>query len=95
VTSGLYGLLTRRLPQRPFTMGRFSIAIFVLGVLWSVVICVTLVWQNPSQVGLGMLGAIVVGAILYGLIPSSRLNSAAAPAPDAGAAAMPQSSSGS
>jgi hypothetical protein len=30
---------------------------------------VVLIWQNPGQVGGGMLGAVVVGAVLYALIP--------------------------
>ena len=27
------------------------------------------IWQNPRQVGGGMIGAIAVGAVLYALIP--------------------------
>ena len=72
VTTGLYGLMTRKLPHRPFSCGRFSVVVFIVAVLWSVVICTALVWQNPKQVGLGMLGAIVVGAIVYACIPKER-----------------------
>lgn len=89
VTTGLYGRLTGKLPHRPFSSGRFSIVVFVVAVLWSVVICVALVWQNPRQVGGGMLGAIIVGAVVYACVPkASRQRSAAliaehAPAPQA------------
>jgi 4-hydroxybenzoate polyprenyltransferase len=78
VCTGLYGLLANKLPHRPFNSGRFSIVVFVAAVLWSVVICTVLVWQNPKQVGGGMLGSIVVGAIVYAFIPKSRRRSTAA-----------------
>jgi amino acid transporter len=78
VSTGLYGLTTNKLPHRPFNSGRFSIVVFVAAVLWSVVICTVLVWQNPKQVGGGMLGSIVVGAIVYAFIPKSRRRSTAA-----------------
>jgi hypothetical protein len=42
------------------------------------VICVVLVWQNPTQVGGGMLGSIVIGAIVYAFIPKSRRGKGAA-----------------
>jgi amino acid transporter len=78
VSTGLYGLLTGKLPHRPFNSGRFSIAVFVAAVLWSLVICTVLVWQNPRQVGAGVLGSIVVGAIVYAFIPKSRRGRTAA-----------------
>jgi amino acid transporter len=78
VTTGLYGLITHKLPHRQFSVGRFGGLVFSVAVLWSVVICVALVWQNPRQVGLGMLGAIVVGAIVYACVPRSRREQEAA-----------------
>jgi amino acid transporter len=78
VCTGLYGLVTKKLPHRPFNSGRFSVVVFVAAVLWSVVICVVLVWQNPTQVGGGMLGSIVIGAIVYAFIPKSRRGKGAA-----------------
>ena len=78
VCTGLYGLVTDKLPHRPFNCGRFSFVVFIAAVLWSVVICTALVWQNPRQVGGGMLGAIVVGAIVYACIPKSRRRRTAA-----------------
>jgi len=82
VTTGLYGLMTRKLPHRPFSCGRFSVVVFIVAVLWSVVICTALVWQNPKQVGLGMVGAIVVGAIVYACIPKERRQHMIAPTPE-------------
>ena len=78
VTSGLYGLLTHKLPHRPFNTGRFAVVVFSAAVLWSVVICTVLVWQNARQVGLGMLGAIVVGAIVYACVPKANRERTAA-----------------
>lgn len=72
VSTGLWALLTKRLPHRPFNSGRFSPVVFTGAVVWSIVICSVLVWQNPRQVGGGMLGAIVVGAIVYAFIPSGN-----------------------
>ena len=72
VTIGLYGYLTGKLPHRPFNCGRYSLVVFVVAVLWSIVICAALIWQNPSQVGGGMLGSIAVGAVVYAFIPRSR-----------------------
>ncbi|RRR86079.1 APC family permease [Streptomyces sp. RP5T] len=69
VASGLYGIVARKVPARPFNLGRFSPLVFVLAVAWSLLLVVVLIWQNPGQVGGGMLGAIVVGAVLYALIP--------------------------
>jgi amino acid transporter len=72
VTTGLWALMTHRLPKRPFSTGRAGPFVFTAAVIWSVVICGALVWQNPKQVGGGMAAVIVVGLILYYLIPSAR-----------------------
>lgn len=72
VTTGLWALVTNKLPHRPFHCGKFSPLIFTVAVLWSVLICSILVWQNPRYVGGGMLGAIVAGAVLYALIPPAN-----------------------
>ena len=89
VTVGLYGYLTGKLPHRPFNCGRFSLVVFIAAVLWSIVICTALIWQNPSQVGGGMLGAIVVGAIIYAFIPKSRRERTAALSAEHAAAQEP------
>lgn len=83
VSVGLYALVTKKLPKRAFSSGRLSIPIFITAVLWSALIIVIVIWQNPRQVGGGMIGAIAVGAILYALIP--RRARAARRAPVAGA----------
>lgn len=90
VSTGLYGLLTSKLPHRPFNCGRFSLVVFVAAVLWSIVICTVLIWQNPRQVGGGMLGAIIVGAIVYAFIPKSRRQRTAALAAEHAAEPQPR-----
>lgn len=72
VVVGFYGHLTGKLPQRPFTVGRLTSPVFVVAILWSILLITILIWQNPSQVGGGMLGAIAVGAVLYFLVPKNR-----------------------
>jgi amino acid transporter len=69
VSTGLYALVTNKLPQRTFSAGRLSVPIFITAVSWSALIIVIVIWQNPRQVGGGMIGAIAAGAILYALIP--------------------------
>jgi amino acid transporter len=72
VIVGFYGVVTKKLPRRPFHYGKFTPVIFAGAILWSILLWVILIWQNPRQVGGGMLGAIVLGAVLYLLIPASR-----------------------
>jgi amino acid transporter len=69
---GLPALRRGTLPRHPWGYGRFSVPIFAVAIIWSVVLIGVLVWSNPKQVGLGMLGALALGVILYFLIPSSR-----------------------
>jgi len=80
VTTGLYGLVTDKLPKRAFSAGRFTLPVFVVAVLWSALAIVILIWQNPRQVGGGMIGAIVVGAVLYACIPRRARAAARQPA---------------
>lgn len=72
VAAGTYAVAKKTLPRRPWSYGRFSIYIFVGAVIWSVALCIGLVISDPVHVGLGMLGVIAVGLILYFSIPSSR-----------------------
>ena len=46
--------------------------IFVLAIVWSIVLCVLLVWSDPIHVGLGMVGVIAAGTVIYPSIPKSR-----------------------
>jgi len=90
VSTGLYALVTNKLPKRAFSCGRLSLPIFVTAVLWSALIIVIVIWQNPRQVGGGMIGAIAVGAILYALVP--RRARAAGQVPVTARASRPSSS---
>jgi hypothetical protein len=72
VTAGFYALLRKKLPARPFSTGRAGLFIFGVAVIWSVILCFAVIWTDPKRVGLGMLGAIIVGVVLYLLIPGSR-----------------------
>lgn len=72
VCAGLYAVVRKKLPHHPWHYGRFSPAIFVGAVIWSVALCAGLVLSDPLNVGVGMLAVIVVGLVLYFLIPSAR-----------------------
>ncbi|MFI7067484.1 APC family permease [Kribbella sp. NPDC050124] len=72
VTAGLRAVVRKQLPTHPWRLGPASIPVFAGAVLWSVLLCVLLVWSDWKNVGLGMVGAIAVGWVLYLLIPASR-----------------------
>ncbi|HEY0812468.1 MAG TPA: amino acid permease [Pseudonocardia sp.] len=72
VTAGLWAVIRKRLPRHPWHYGKFSPIIFIVAVLWSIVLCVALVLSDPIGVGLGTLGAILVGVVIYRLVPSAR-----------------------
>lgn len=72
VTVGLYALLKKKLPAHPWHYGMFSPPIFVLGVIWSVILCALLVYSDPVHVGVGMLAVIAAGGVIYMTIPKSR-----------------------
>jgi amino acid transporter len=72
VCSGFYAAVKHKLPAHPFSLGRFAPWVLGVAIVWSVILCIALVWSNPKQVGLGMLGAIAAGVVLYLLVPASR-----------------------
>lgn len=72
VCSGFYATIKKKLPAHPFSLGRFSPFVMGVAIVWSVILCIALVWSNPKQVGLGMLGAIALGVVLYLLVPAAR-----------------------
>jgi amino acid transporter len=72
VALGLRAVLRKNLPSHPWHYGKFSPVIFVGAVLWSIVLCVVLVVSDPIHVGLGMVAALVIGALLYLGIPKAR-----------------------
>jgi amino acid transporter len=69
---GIPALRRGTLPRHPWGYGRWSMPIFVLAMIWSVALVAVLIWSNPKQVGLGILGALALGVVLYFLIPPSR-----------------------
>ena len=72
VTAGAFAVFRKRLPYHPWHYGAFSPVIFVAAVLWSIVLCTLLIVSDPVLVGGGVLGAVVVGVVIYFLIPSAR-----------------------
>lgn len=72
VSAGFLAVTRKTLPSRPWHLGRFSPVVFAVAVLWSIVLCAMLIYSDPVNVGLGMLGVIVVGFVLYMLVPASR-----------------------
>jgi amino acid transporter len=72
VVVGLWAVWKKRLPEHPWHYGKFSLLIFAAAVVWSVVLCATLVISDPLHVGIGSLGVIAVGCIIYLCIPRSR-----------------------
>ncbi|MGW0877501.1 APC family permease [Streptomyces sp. NPDC002740] len=44
--------------------------IFPLTIVWSLSLCVVLIYQNPRQVGLGLLIAFVAGLVVYAVSPA-------------------------
>jgi amino acid transporter len=72
VVVGLWALLKNKLPAHPVSFGKFGPVIFVVGAIWSVVLCSLLIYSDPIHVGLGLVGVLVAGAVVYLLIPVSR-----------------------
>lgn len=72
VAAGLRAVVKRGLPAHPWRLGALSVPVFVVAVVWSVVLCVLLVWSDWQNVGLGMLAVIAVGWALYMMIPAAR-----------------------
>jgi amino acid transporter len=72
VTAGLNAVVRKTLPEHPWRLGSLSLPVFLGAVIWSVILCALLVWSDPLHVGLGMVGAIAVGAVLYLMVPASR-----------------------
>jgi amino acid transporter len=67
VVAGVYAKSKNALPKHPWNYGRFWLVIDGLAIFWSVVLCGAILYQNPHDVGLGILGVIALGLILYGL----------------------------
>jgi amino acid transporter len=52
------------LPEHPYKPRMWKV-LYPVAIGWSILFCVVLIYQNPRQVGLGTLGAVVIGLILY------------------------------
>ncbi len=72
VTVGLIAISRKTLPPHPWRLGKASPVVFGVAVAWSVLLCVLLVWSDWKNVGLGMLGVIALGSVLYALVPADR-----------------------
>jgi len=44
----------------------------VAAIVWSFVLCIVLVVSDPIHVGLGLVGVVVAGCVIYLCIPKSR-----------------------
>jgi amino acid transporter len=68
VAVGIVAKHRHLLPRAPLHYGRWDTAVDGIAVAWSVVLGFILIYQNPSQVGLGFLGVIASGLVIYGLM---------------------------
>jgi amino acid transporter len=61
-----------RMPERPWRNPGWQV-IDAIALIWSVLLCVVLIRQDWHKVGLGFLGVVVIGLVIYNVfIPSSR-----------------------
>jgi amino acid transporter len=68
-----FGLLYwKRLPDRPWSYGRWSPWIYGVSLVWSVVLSIALIWSDPGHMIYGFAGVIIIGIVLYLLVPASR-----------------------
>jgi amino acid transporter len=72
VFSGLYGVIKKLLPERPFSLGGFQVPMYLLASVWSLVLLFAIVKSDVVHVGRGAVGLVVAGLVLYALIPSDR-----------------------
>jgi amino acid transporter len=72
VIVGFWAVMKKKLPEHPWHYGKLSPLIFVVSILWSIVLCIVLVVSDPIHVGLGLVGVVVAGCVIYLCIPKSR-----------------------
>jgi len=72
VVVGFVAVIRKKLPDHPFNLKAASPFVFVVAIIWSVVLCVLLVWSDWLRVGVGMLVAIAIGFAIYATIPSAH-----------------------
>jgi amino acid transporter len=61
---GFRAKLRNELPQHPYTPRMWKV-LYPVAIGWSVLFCVVLIYQDPRHVGLGALGAAILGLIVY------------------------------
>jgi amino acid transporter len=61
---GYRAKLRGELPDHPYKPRMWKI-LYPVAIGWSILFCAVLIYQNPRQVGLGTLGSVVIGLILY------------------------------
>ncbi|MFG3028819.1 APC family permease [Streptomyces sp. NPDC048253] len=81
------GKLRGTVPTAAFRVRGWRV-IFPLTIAWSLLLCVVLIYQNPRQVGVGLLIAFIAGIVVYALSPARQSGSR----PDGPASAEPDSS---
>jgi len=73
IAAGILGKRRGTLPHGPWNYGRWTPVIDWVAVVWAFFVSGVIVWQNPTQVGPGALGIVILGLLIYYLgIPSSR-----------------------
>jgi amino acid transporter len=72
VVVGMWAVVKKKLPDHPWHYGKFSVVVFAAAVIWSIVLCVVLVVSDPVHVGLGLVGVVAAGCVIYQFIPGSR-----------------------
>lgn len=80
VAVGIMAKMRGTLPAHPWHYGRWWPLIDGVALVWSLVLCFVLIYQNPQQVGLGFLGVVIAGLLIYYFaIPKSRRGIIVAP----------------
>jgi amino acid transporter len=72
VVVGFVAVIQKKLPEHPFNLKAAAPFVFLVAIVWSVVLCVLLVWSDWLRVGVGMLVAIAIGFAIYATIPSAH-----------------------
>lgn len=72
VAVGFVAVIRKKLPDHPFDLKAASPVVFAIAIVWSVVLCVILVWSDWLRVGVGMLVAIAIGFVIYATIPAEH-----------------------
>jgi hypothetical protein len=64
------GRLRDTVPHGAFRAPAWRIA-YPVAIIWSALLCAVLIYQNPRQVGVGLLIAALAGLVVYRLIPKN------------------------